>query len=120
MSQREFARQSGLSHSLISIIEMGKNPQTGKKMIPDIETYKKIATAMKITLNDLFGMLDSDEGINLKPFLNDFNEIDNKRIVIHDSEIFRKILFAMSPLDYVTVMEIFERTEKKLRDLGEL
>lgn len=54
ISQRELARRCGLSNSLISILEMGINPQTGKEMNPDMETLKKIADGMGITMQELF------------------------------------------------------------------
>ena len=57
ISQREFARRCGLSNSLISIFEMGKNPQTGKTISPDLETYRKLANGMGISVQELFEML---------------------------------------------------------------
>lgn len=57
ISQREFARRCGLSNSLISIFEMGKNPQTGKTISPDLETYRKLANGMGISIQKLFEML---------------------------------------------------------------
>lgn len=118
ISQREFARRAGLSHSLISILEIGYNPQTGKKMSQDFETYKKIANALGISIQELFEKLDDDEAIDLKPYLKDVRS--GKTVFVYDSEIFRKILFALSPIDYEVMMEILERTEQKLRDRGEL
>ena len=47
--------------------------------------------------------------------------VRNQRTVfIPDSELFRKLILAMSPLDYEVMMDILERTNQKLRDLGEL
>jgi len=65
LSQREFARRSGLSNSLISILEMGKNPQTGKKMAPDLETYRKLAGAMGMTVQAMFEMMGDSERANI-------------------------------------------------------
>lgn len=65
VSQRELARRSGLSNSLISILEMGVNPQTGKKMSPDLDTYRKIATGMGISVQSLFEKLDDTELVSL-------------------------------------------------------
>lgn len=114
ISQREFARRSSLSHALISILEMGTNKQTGKKPTPDIETYKKIAYAMGISVQELFEKLGDSEMV----FIGDRKQ--NHPIVVPDSDTFRKIIFALSPSDYETVMSIFDKTEKKLRELGEL
>ena len=45
---------------------------------------------------------------------------EQKKIVVPDSDLFRKMIFAMSPSDYETMMQIFERTERKLKERGEL
>ena len=60
ISQREFARRCGLSNSLISIFEMGKNPQTGKTISPDLETYRKLANGMGTSIQNLFEVLGND------------------------------------------------------------
>lgn len=45
--------------------------------------------------------------------------MDNSRsIVIPDTELFRKILLNMTPEDYKTVMEIFERTNLRMKENG--
>ena len=65
LSQRDFARQCGLSHSLISILEMGVNPQTGKKPQPDLETYRKLAVGMNRSVQDIFNDLGNSESVRL-------------------------------------------------------
>jgi len=65
LSQRDFARQCGLSHSLVSILEMGVNPQTGKKPEPDLVTYKKLAIGMNRSVQDLFNDLGNSESVRL-------------------------------------------------------
>lgn len=57
ISQREFARRCELSNSLISILEMGINPQTGKPMEPDMRTFRSIAYGMGITIRELDDLL---------------------------------------------------------------
>ena len=44
----------------------------------------------------------------------------NRHIIISNSDLFRKILMAMEPTDYETVMKIFEKTELAMRERGEL
>jgi len=44
----------------------------------------------------------------------------NRHIIVSNSELFRKILMAMTPEDYETVMKIFEKTEIAMRERGEL
>lgn len=68
LSQREFARRCDLSNSLISIIEKGINPQTGKEVSPDLETYARIARAMGITMQTLFEQLGDDATVHLLTF----------------------------------------------------
>lgn len=65
LSQREFGRRCNLSNSLISLIEMGINPQTGKEMSPDLETYRKLAYGMQMSLHELFEKLGDDATVNL-------------------------------------------------------
>lgn len=65
LSQRDFARRCGLSNSLISILEMGVNPQTGKKPQPDLDTYRKIAIGMNRSVQELFSDLGSSETVDI-------------------------------------------------------
>ena len=65
ISQRDFAKNCGLSNSLISILEMGINPQTGKKPQPDLDTYRKIAIGMNRSVQDLFADLGDSETVNI-------------------------------------------------------
>lgn len=111
LSQRKFAEKCGLSNSLISILEMGVNPQTGKKAKPDIDTYKKLATGMDIPLQALFEKLGDSEMIDLRT---------PTRVVIRDSELFMKVIYELTPSEYYTVMDIFNVAEKRLRAKGEL
>ena len=107
ISQRELARRAGLSNSLISIIEAGINPQTGKKMSQDLETYKKLADAMGMSLHELIEKIDDDEVVSLKPLCRD---LINEPIVIYDSDRFRLLMENMSIEDYEIVMDAFYRT----------
>lgn len=115
ISQREFARRSGLSNSLISIIEKGYNPQTGKEPSPDLATYSRIAQAMDITVQSLFEQLGDDATVRLTPSM----ESDTP-IIIPDSDKFRQIMDHMTPTDYVTVWEAFDRTYKRMKENGEI
>ena len=65
ISQRELARRCGLSNSLISLMEMGVNPQTGKEMSPDLETYRKIADCLGFSIQKLFETLGTDATVSL-------------------------------------------------------
>lgn len=58
LSQREFAERCNMSHSYISMFEIGKNPSTGKKLVPTGETLKKLASGMRMTVDDLVKQVD--------------------------------------------------------------
>lgn len=64
LSQRQFAAACGVSNGYISMIEDGKNPKTNEDIVPSIHTYKKIASTMGMSLNDLLSLLD-DHKVNL-------------------------------------------------------
>lgn len=53
MSLREFANKCGISHTHLDSIEKGFDPRTGKPVSVSVETLKKIANAMNMTINDL-------------------------------------------------------------------
>lgn len=47
--------------------------------------------------------------------------MDNSRsVIIPDTELFKKILMNMTPSEYRTVMEIFERTNIRMKESGKL
>lgn len=54
LSQREFAaRCGGITNGYLSIIEAGKNPNTGKASRPSLDKLVAIARGMGMTLNEL-------------------------------------------------------------------
>ena len=53
MSLREFADKCGISHTHLDSIEKGFDPRTGKPVRVTVETLKKIASAMNMSVNDL-------------------------------------------------------------------
>lgn len=67
LSQRDFARKCSLSHGTISLIERETNPQTGKEISQEMETYKKLADGMGITVQELFEKLDVDAVLDVSP-----------------------------------------------------
>ena len=40
--------------------------------------------------------------------------------IVPDTELFRKLLLYMTPMDYEVMMDILERTEMKMKSMGEL
>ena len=53
ISLRDFADKCGISHTHLDSIEKGIDPRTGKPVKVTVETLKKIANAMNMTINDL-------------------------------------------------------------------
>lgn len=53
MSLREFADKCGISHTHLDSIEKGYDPRTGKPVRVTVDTLKKIANTMGMTINDL-------------------------------------------------------------------
>ena len=59
LSQRQFAAQcKTVTNGYISMVEQGKNPATGKPVIPSIEKLTAFAHGMGMSLSDLLNMAD--------------------------------------------------------------
>lgn len=59
LSQRQFAEQCGdITNGYISMLEQGKNPSTGKPIVPSIDKVASLARAMGMTIHQLFDMAD--------------------------------------------------------------
>lgn len=59
LSQRQFAERCGdITNGYISMLEQGKNPSTGKPLVPSIEKVASLARAMGMTLHQLVGKAD--------------------------------------------------------------
>lgn len=62
MSQREFAKKCGLSHTYIAALEKNIDPRTGKPIAPTLDTVKYVSKAMNLPIDELLKMLDDDQG----------------------------------------------------------
>ncbi len=116
ISQREFSRKCDLSNTYISFLENEKNPKTGRPLIPTLEQYKKLADGMGITVQHLFELLDEDAPVDVRDIVS--HNDSQSPIVIPDSAKFRKVMEYMSVSDYETVMAAFDRTYKKMKEMG--
>ena len=114
ISQREFARRCGLSNAQISILEYGKNKQTGRKPTPDIITLKKLADGMGISLQSLLDSIGDSEFVGLN------TRQDSYPIVIPNTDRFLRIMASMTPEDYETIMRIYTRTYNRMKEKGEI
>ena len=78
ISLRDFAEKCNISHTHLDSIEKGIDPRTGKPVKVTVETLKKIANAMNMTINDLLvqsGDVKIDDIIVKK---NDFSDNTSK------------------------------------------
>lgn len=57
MSQRDFAKQCGMSNAYISMLENNRNTKTGLPVVPSLETIKTAADTMGVTLTSMLEML---------------------------------------------------------------
>lgn len=58
LSQREFAKQCGLSNGTISNIESGVNPRTHEILAPNLTTINQLAKGMNMSINNLIEVAD--------------------------------------------------------------
>lgn len=112
LSQREFAKRCNLSHNTIHLLEKGINPRSGKPLVPDTITYKKIANGMGITMDELFTTLDQTEYVSLGTTMTD----DDRLEALHQNPKLG-LLFdrqrKMSEKDIDFMLELAERITKE-------
>lgn len=65
LSMEDFARLCNMSKGYISMLEKNKNPRSGKPIIPSVATYSNISKAMNIKIEDLMGMVDKNQPIDI-------------------------------------------------------
>ena len=53
LSQRQLAKNCGLSNGYISMLERGVNPSTGQPVVPNLQAIQKLAVGMGLTLVEL-------------------------------------------------------------------
>lgn len=79
LSQREFAKMTGLSNSYISQLEMNQNSKNGLPIKPQLETIKAVADAMHTTVDVIFSQMDDIMiDISKKPAAGEGSELDQK------------------------------------------
>lgn len=66
LTMQELADKCGLSKGYISMLESGKHPNNERKLVPSLDTYKKLASGMGLNLDDLLRMVDEDTVVSLE------------------------------------------------------
>ena len=66
MSQRQFALRCGVSNAYISMLEKGVNPSTGKPVVPTLQQFRAIYTAMGYTLDEVLRLIDDEAFLPLR------------------------------------------------------
>ena len=65
LSLQDFATRSGLTKQYISMLENNKNSRSGKPISPSLDTLKKIATGMNISVDELMKSVDSESNVHI-------------------------------------------------------
>lgn len=77
ISQRDFAKKSGLSYTYISALEKNKDYRTGKPISPTLETVKSVAKGLNISVDEILKLLDDDQEFIIN---NDTYKYDDKKL----------------------------------------
>ena len=64
LSQRAFAVRCGLSNGYIAMIEGGRNPSTGKPVVPSFRNLQALAEGMNMTTRALIEIADDMQFTN--------------------------------------------------------
>lgn len=65
ISQRELAKQCGVSNGYIAMLERGYAPASGEPVTPSMKIMRKLAEGMRVDLDELLRSLDGDTVIGL-------------------------------------------------------
>lgn len=96
MSMDEFAKISEISKAYISVLEKNKRPKSGKSINPTLEMYKKVATGMGITLDQLFNMVDPDSSVSM---------MDSSELEVEEKHPLMKLFESMNPQGQQMLLE---------------
>lgn len=104
MSMDSFAQLSGLSKSYISVLERNKTPH-GNKPAPGIDTYRAVAKALGIDVNELIRAVDDDIELSTTLPRNLFPARFNQKPLIGNIACGTPILAEENITDYIDVPE---------------
>jgi len=86
LSIREMAKQCGVSHSYIAILENESNPNTGNKSNPTAQILRKLAKGMGITYAELLVLMGEIDTSNDTPFEEMFPPEGNEKATIQKDD----------------------------------
>lgn len=66
LTMEDFAKNAGLSKGYISMLEKNQHPQNKREIVPSLDTFRKAAKAMSISIDDLMRLVDSDQPVSLE------------------------------------------------------
>lgn len=66
LTMDEFAKKAGLSKGYISMLEKNQHPQNKRKIVPSLDTFRKAAKAMGLSIDDLMKAVDGDQPVSLE------------------------------------------------------
>ena len=61
MSMRDFETLSGISRGYLSMLEKNQNPRSKKPITPSIDMIKQVASAIGMTFDQIFDLMDGQE-----------------------------------------------------------
>ena len=82
LSQRDFAKKAGFSHSYVAMLEKNIDARTGKPISPTFETIKNVSKAINISIDDILKMLDDEQEFIMNKESQKIDELGNPVISI--------------------------------------
>ena len=116
LSQRQFARDCGLSNGYISMLINNVNPRTGKPLVPSLTALISLAKGMKITVDELIAKTDDiDVDITLAR-----NIIDKKQVKDISNRVIPKNIKAVREKLNITKNKFAEELGLKESDIDDI
>lgn len=108
MSLRDFAKKCDISHTHLDSIEKGYDPRSGKPVRVTVDTLKKIANAMNMSVNDLLIQSGDVKLEDLNMELPETHKFDELEI------LFSKYKDILTDDDKETIKFIIEKRKKDI------
>lgn len=116
LSQRDFAKKAGFSHSYVAMLEKNIDARTGKPISPTFETIKNVSKAINISIDDILKMLDDEQEFIINKKLPKIDELGNPVIEIPILGIVKAGYDYLAQENWIGKIDV----DKKLADGNEL